>query len=157
MSISTALDHLVAALMEHAETMEIGPDVPPERAVAVFERVRTAVTDYADATFESSGWGSPFSEILDDETGGEDEVGGISFFDTTRLEYDPDMDTATIGLVDEIPAGRSVRQIPVELENGTVIIKLGAQDVLLGFDVLGASRTLPPDVFGNGESEIAGS
>jgi hypothetical protein len=77
MSIPTALNELVAALTEHAEVMS-GPDVAPERAVDVFERVRAAAVRYSDATFESSGWGSPFSDIFEDEEedGGEEALGG---------------------------------------------------------------------------------
>lgn len=71
MSIPAALNELVAALTEHAEVMS-GPDVAPERAVEVFERVRAAAARYSDATFESSGWGSPFSDIPEDEYEDED-------------------------------------------------------------------------------------
>ncbi len=79
MSIPAALNELVAALTEHAEVMS-GPDVAPERAVDVFERVRAAAAIYSDATFESSGWGSPFSDVLEDEDedGEEEALEGVS-------------------------------------------------------------------------------
>ncbi len=66
MSISVALSELVAALTEHAEIMS-EQDIPPERAVHAIERVRVAALRYSDETFESSGWGSPFSDIFQDE------------------------------------------------------------------------------------------
>ncbi|MFJ5899767.1 hypothetical protein ACIQFZ_30925 [Streptomyces sp. NPDC093064] len=66
MSISDALNDLVAALTEHAEVMS-GQDVSPERAVDVIEKVRLAAVRYSSETFDSSGWGSPFSDVFDDE------------------------------------------------------------------------------------------
>ncbi|MEU9574082.1 hypothetical protein AB0D62_30305 [Streptomyces massasporeus] len=71
MSIPAALNELVAALKEHAEVMS-GQDVAPKRAVDVIERVRVAAARYSDATFESSGWGSPFSDLFEDEELAED-------------------------------------------------------------------------------------
>ncbi|MFF4173342.1 hypothetical protein [Streptomyces sp. NPDC001744] len=70
MSISAALNELVAALTEHAEVMS-GRDVAPERAADVIERVRAAAARYSDETFESSGWGSPFSDLFEDEEDGD--------------------------------------------------------------------------------------
>jgi hypothetical protein len=75
MSVPDALNELVAALTEHAEVMS-GPDVAPERAVDVIERVRIAAVRYSDATFESSGWGSPFADIFEDEDEDEDALEG---------------------------------------------------------------------------------
>ncbi|MEV6962473.1 hypothetical protein AB0M97_25455 [Streptomyces sp. NPDC051207] len=66
MNIPAALNELVAALTEHAKVMS-GQEVAPERAVDVVERVRVAAARYSDATFESSGWGSPFSDLFEDE------------------------------------------------------------------------------------------
>ncbi|GAA3637538.1 hypothetical protein L7D48_06390 [Streptomyces sp. S1A] len=66
MSVSEALSSLVAALTEHAEVMS-EQNVPPERAVDVIERVRAAAARYSDETFESSGWGSPFSDMFEEE------------------------------------------------------------------------------------------
>ncbi|MFI8190323.1 DUF2283 domain-containing protein [Streptomyces sp. NPDC085946] len=155
MDIPTALNELVEALAEHAETMAADPDVPPDRAVAVFERVRLAAARYSDATFEASGWGSPFSEVLEDEDEDDgdgdlddEEAGG--FVDTTRLAYDPDADAAMIHVADDVPPGRAVRRIAVDLAHGTVVLDLGDSDVLLGVEVLGASRVLPAEVLGGG-------
>ncbi|MFF8280709.1 hypothetical protein ACF05T_32375 [Streptomyces lateritius] len=66
MNIPAALNELVAALTEHAKVMS-GQEVAPQRAVDVVERVRVAAARYSDATFESSGWGSPFSDLFEDE------------------------------------------------------------------------------------------
>jgi hypothetical protein len=71
MRIPAALNELVAALTEHSEVMS-GEEVAPQRAVDVMERVRAAAARYSDATFESSGWGSPFSDLFDGEEQVED-------------------------------------------------------------------------------------
>ncbi|MFD1832202.1 hypothetical protein ACFSJS_21515 [Streptomyces desertarenae] len=75
MGVSEALNSLVAALTEHAEVMS-ERDVPPERAVDVIERVRAAAARYSDETFESSGWGSPFSDVF--EEGDADAESGVA-------------------------------------------------------------------------------
>ncbi|MER5966241.1 hypothetical protein [Streptomyces sp. NPDC002057] len=77
MSIPAALNELVAALTEHANVMS-GKDVAPPTAVEVIERVRVAAARYSDATFESSGWGSPFSDLFEDEELFEDMEGAES-------------------------------------------------------------------------------
>ncbi|MFF0479050.1 hypothetical protein [Streptomyces sp. NPDC004284] len=74
MSIPAALNELVAALTEHAEVMS-EQEVAPRRAADVIERVRVAAARYSDATFESSGWGSPFSDLFEDEEQVEDGEG----------------------------------------------------------------------------------
>ncbi|MFB7512170.1 hypothetical protein [Streptomyces sp. NPDC056144] len=66
MSIPAALNELVASLTEHAKVMS-GQEVAPQRAVEATERVRVAAARYSDAIFQSSGWGSPFSDLFEDE------------------------------------------------------------------------------------------
>ncbi|MFF5639709.1 hypothetical protein [Streptomyces sp. NPDC012825] len=66
MSIPAALNELVTALTEHAKVMA-EREVAPQKAVDVIERVRVAAARYSDATFDSSGWGSPFSDLFEDE------------------------------------------------------------------------------------------
>lgn len=65
-----------------------------------------------------------------------------------RLTYDPDADAAFVVLVDEIPPGGAPRSHMCDLEvrEGAVILLLDADGRLLGLELLGASRLLPPAV-----------
>ena len=62
-----------------------------------------------------------------------------------RITFDPDADAAYIQLVDHIPAGGAPRQeiCDVELPGAAVILDFSPEDMLIGIEVLGASRILP--------------
>lgn len=62
-----------------------------------------------------------------------------------RITYDMESDAATIYLVDEIGPGAAARSMMCDLEvrDGAVILLLSETEVLVGVEVLGASRLLP--------------
>jgi len=70
---------------------------------------------------------------------------------SVRTTYDATADAAYIYLIDESTAGRSVRTPEVRTQNGSVILDLDADGVLLGVEVLGARATLHPDLLAGAE------
>lgn len=67
-----------------------------------------------------------------------------------RIEYDRANDAAYIYLVDSIPDGAATAQVSVQPPVGEAEITLDfdADGSLLGIEVLGAARVLPPAVLG---------
>ncbi len=65
-----------------------------------------------------------------------------------RITYDPTVDAAYIYLRDPISAGESKRQETCDIEGMTGDIRLdfNAVGILLGIEVLGASRILPGEL-----------
>lgn len=63
-----------------------------------------------------------------------------------RIEYDREADAAMIYVADDIAPGQSVRQVAIPIQNGEVVLDLADSDVLVGIEVIGASRTLPTTV-----------
>ncbi|MDP3952984.1 DUF2283 domain-containing protein [Microbacterium sp.] len=59
-----------------------------------------------------------------------------------RTTYDAEADAAYITLVPEIEPGRPVRNAEVESAGGSVVLDFDAAGVLLGVEVLGATRML---------------
>lgn len=60
-----------------------------------------------------------------------------------KTTYDAEADAAYISLTDDETPGRSVRNLEVEsLAGGSVVLDFDRDDVLLGVEVLGASRVL---------------
>ncbi|MFD3403747.1 DUF2283 domain-containing protein [Kribbella sp. NPDC058693] len=64
-----------------------------------------------------------------------------------RLTYDPDADAAYVYLVDVIGPGEVTRTVPsmLELDNAFIAFDLNSDGKIVGFEILGASRVLPPD------------
>jgi uncharacterized protein YuzE len=67
-----------------------------------------------------------------------------------RITYDPVADAAYIYLT-ERPAGVEGKQTVVDIfvENSAVIAEFNEANQLVGIEVLGASRGLPPEVLAN--------
>lgn len=65
-----------------------------------------------------------------------------------RLTYDPQADAAFVYLVDEIGPGQAPRSLicDLEIQEGAVILLLNNDDRVVGIEVLGASRLLPPEI-----------
>jgi uncharacterized protein YuzE len=65
-----------------------------------------------------------------------------------RLTYDAEADAAFVYLVDRIGPGEAPRSImcDLEIEQGAVILLLNKHDQVVGVEVLGASRLLPPEI-----------
>jgi uncharacterized protein YuzE len=63
-----------------------------------------------------------------------------------RITYDRESDAATIYLADEIGPGGAPRSVICDLEipGGAVILLFSKEEMLVGVEVLGASRILPP-------------
>ncbi|MDX2400263.1 DUF2283 domain-containing protein [Microbacterium algeriense] len=59
-----------------------------------------------------------------------------------RTTFDAEADAAYITLVPERESGRSVRNETVETTGGTVVLDFDQAGVLLGVEVLGATRLL---------------
>jgi uncharacterized protein YuzE len=59
-----------------------------------------------------------------------------------RTTFDAEANAAYITLVPEIESGRSVRNEIVETAGGTVVLDFDQAGVLLGVEVLGASKLL---------------
>jgi uncharacterized protein YuzE len=74
-----------------------------------------------------------------------------------RLSYDEESDAATIYIANEIAPGGAPRSVMCDLEvrDGAVILLLDEDDRLVGIEVLGASRVLPPTVLHGFESPSA--
>lgn len=68
-----------------------------------------------------------------------------------RTTYDTQADAAYIALVPELSPGRSVRNAEVETAGGSVILDFDRDGVLLGVEVLGASRVLDAAVIAGAE------
>lgn len=62
-----------------------------------------------------------------------------------RVEYERATDQAYIYLR-EIAAGDAVRQVPVFEDDIHAVLDLDAEGRLIGLDVMGASRSLPPEL-----------
>lgn len=58
--------------------------------------------------------------------------------------FDAEADAAYITLVPEIESGRPVRNVEVESTDGSVVLDFDSAGVLLGVEVLGATKTLDP-------------
>lgn len=58
--------------------------------------------------------------------------------------YDSDADAAYIYLDHPIPAGAAVRVVPFDPEHGMFNLDLNADGHVLGVEVIGARRHLPP-------------
>lgn len=69
-----------------------------------------------------------------------------------RMKYDGDADAAFIYFVEQVPPGGVARSEMCDLEvsEGAVILLLDEDDRVLGIEVLGASRLLPPQVLESG-------
>lgn len=65
-----------------------------------------------------------------------------------RITYDPDADAAFLYLIDEIASGQVTRSemCDLEIREGAVILAWDAEDRLLGIEILGASRLVPPEI-----------
>ena len=76
-----------------------------------------------------------------------------------RISYDPDSDAAMIFLTGDIAPGGAPRSAMCDLEvqEAAVILLLSEADRLVGIEVLGASKLLPPELLAGGESEDAPS
>ena len=59
-----------------------------------------------------------------------------------RTTFDAEVDAAYISLAPETAPGRSVRNVEVESAGGSVVLDFDAEGVLLGVEVLGATRIL---------------
>lgn len=59
-----------------------------------------------------------------------------------RTTFDAEVDAAYISLAPETVPGRSVRNVEVESTGGSVVLDFDAEGVLLGVEVLGATKTL---------------
>ncbi|MFB7252501.1 DUF2283 domain-containing protein [Microbacterium sp. NPDC056234] len=59
-----------------------------------------------------------------------------------RTTFDADADAAYISLTPETAPGRSVRNVEVESAGGSVVLDLDSEGVLLGVEVLGATKIL---------------
>ncbi|HEY8912601.1 DUF2283 domain-containing protein [Lacisediminihabitans sp.] len=65
-----------------------------------------------------------------------------------RVTYDADVDAAYIYLVGEIPARGVARTIPVDPSeiNGMINLDFSAEGLLVGIEVLDASRFISPEL-----------
>jgi hypothetical protein len=65
-----------------------------------------------------------------------------------RIKLDRAADSAFILLGDEIIPGGAPRSVlcDLDVEQGAVILLLSPEDRLVGLEILGASRVLPPEV-----------
>ena len=72
-----------------------------------------------------------------------------------KVTYDPAADAAFIYLVDVIRPGQIVQSqmCDLEIREGAVILALDAGQQLLGIEILGASRLLPPEVLAGAVSQ----
>ena len=68
-----------------------------------------------------------------------------------QTTYDGEADAAYISLVPECTPGRSVRNELVETDGGTVVLDFDQTGVLIGVEVLGASRVLDPAIVAGAE------
>lgn len=59
-----------------------------------------------------------------------------------RTTYDAEADAAHIHLTPKTEPGRSVRNVEIESNGGSVVLDFDARGVLLGVEVLGATKTL---------------
>ena len=59
-----------------------------------------------------------------------------------RTTFDAEVDAAYITLAPETVSGRSVRNVEVESTGGSVVLDFDAEGVLLGVEVLGATKIL---------------
>ena len=64
------------------------------------------------------------------------------------MTYDPEADAAFVYLADRIGPGEAPRSLmcDLEIQEGAVILLLDDDGRVLGIELLGASRLLPPDV-----------
>jgi uncharacterized protein YuzE len=69
-----------------------------------------------------------------------------------RLSYDPDANAALIRLVDDTGPQHSL-MCDLEIDEGAVILLLDEEDRLVGIEVLGARKLLPPVLLGLSETE----
>ena len=65
-----------------------------------------------------------------------------------KVTFDAAADAAYVVLGDAIPPGGAPRSqiCDVEMTDAAVILLFSPDDRLVGFEILGASRVLPPDV-----------
>lgn len=70
-----------------------------------------------------------------------------------RIRLDPKADAAFVMLVDDLPVGGAPKSVmcDLDIDQGAVILLLSAEDRLMGLEILGASRVLPPEVIANAE------
>ena len=69
-----------------------------------------------------------------------------------EVHYDPDADAANVYIVARGP-GRSVartRTCDVEFDGASISVDLKADNRILGFEILGASKVLPSELLGGG-------
>lgn len=74
---------------------------------------------------------------------------------TVAVSYDPEADAAYIYLVPQGP-GRSVARTAVaniRLDRSAITVDFDDADVIAGFEILGASRVLPPKLLSEAETE----
>jgi uncharacterized protein YuzE len=71
-----------------------------------------------------------------------------------RLSYDAEVDVATVYLLDEIGPGGAPNSAICDLEadGGSVILLLSGEGKLVGIEVLGATKLLPPALLGPAEA-----
>lgn len=73
---------------------------------------------------------------------------------TVAINYDPEADAAYIYLVPQ-GSGRSVARSAVanvRLDRAAITVDFDAADVIAGFEILGASRVLPPQLLSGAEN-----
>ncbi len=70
-----------------------------------------------------------------------------------RLTFDPDADAAFVYLLPEIGPGEvaHTHMCDVEFDEGAIILAFDDQDRLLGVEVVGATKVLPPRVLEQAE------
>lgn len=59
-----------------------------------------------------------------------------------RITFDAEADAVYISLVPEIEPGRSVRNVEIESTGGSVVLGFPSAGVVLGVEVLGATKLL---------------
>jgi uncharacterized protein YuzE len=65
-----------------------------------------------------------------------------------KVTFDPDSDAAFVTFGDAIPPGGAPRSeiCDVEMKDASVILLFSPEDRLVGLEILGASKVLPPEV-----------
>lgn len=71
-----------------------------------------------------------------------------------KMTYDPEADSALVYLVERIDPGDAPGSLMCDLEvrEGAVVLLLDVEHRVLGFEILGASRLLPPEVLRSAQS-----
>jgi len=71
------------------------------------------------------------------------------FYETATplvCSYDSDVDAAYVYLTHPVPDGAAAHTIPFDTEHGTINLDLDADGRIVGLEVLGAHRQLPPEL-----------